>query len=469
MIQYSLYLIDDEESIRKGISFGLQKDYLVQSFADAESALEKIAVEPPDLVLLDIGLPGMNGVEALKEIKTINPKTLVIMVTGFEDIETVISSMKLGAYDYIVKPIQIQALRHCIKNALETIRLKKEVQELKATAIRENMPCIIGDSNAIQDVMQFIGKTAVSPDTPILITGESGTGKELIASAVHYLSPNFQGPYVTLNCASIPTDLVESELFGYEKGAFSGAQPSGKPGLLEEAHGGTLFLDEIGDLSLEAQAKLLRWLEYGKYYRVGGTKEQQSQVRVVSATNKDLEAQIQEKLFRLDLFYRISVIKIEIPALNQRREDIIPIAEFFLGEFAKKFNKNHTTISREAQEHLKQYHWKGNIRELKNYIERAVLIGSGPELTLEDLGLPVNQGLSKGEPSTPQFANGLTALPADGIDLDEMERHYIQEALSAAGGNDAKAAHLLGLSYYAFRYRRKKIEKKSDEEQGPAE
>jgi len=286
MIPYSIYIVDDERTIREGITMTLETEYQVKAFPTAETAIDVIKSYPPDLVLLDIGLPGMNGIEALRKIKGLYPTLLVIMITAYEDIDTVISAMKLGAYDYVVKPIHMDGLEVTIRNALETISLRKEVQILQEKYLKENLPCFIAESNAIQDVMDFIGMVAKSPDTPILIFGETGTGKELIASAIHYRSPNFKNPLVTVNCASIPRDLVESELFGYEKGAFSGASPSGKKGLIEEAANGTLFLDEVGDLSLEAQAKLLRFLEDGEYYRVGSTKKLQIHTRVVSATNK---------------------------------------------------------------------------------------------------------------------------------------------------------------------------------------
>ena len=270
MIQYSIYIVDDEETIREGVSMALEANYQVKAFATAEGAMDAMKDHPPDLVLLDIGLPGMDGIEALGKIKDLYPDVLLIMITAYEDINTVISAMKLGAYDYVVKPLYMDALEATVRNALETIRLRKEVQALQEEYLRENLPCFIGESNAIQDVMEFIGMVAKSPDTPILIIGETGTGKELIAHAVHYRSPNFKGPFITVNCAAIPKDLIESELFGYEKGAFSGARASGKKGLIEEAANGTLFLDEVGDLSPEAQAKLLRFLEDGEFYRVGG-------------------------------------------------------------------------------------------------------------------------------------------------------------------------------------------------------
>jgi DNA-binding NtrC family response regulator len=269
---YTLYVIDDEFSITEGIKLALEASYRVVTFSNAESAIDMIKRIPPDMVLLDIGLPDMDGIEALEKIKALYPDMLVIMITAYEDIKTVISAMKLGAYDYVVKPLHMDSLEVSIKNALETIKLRKEVQTLQARYLQENLPCFIGESRAILDVMDFIEDVAKSPDTPVLLIGETGTGKELIASSIHYHSPNYQGPLATVNCAAIPTDLIESELFGYEKGAFSGAQSSGKKGLIEEAAGGTLFLDEVGDLSLEAQAKLLRFLEQGEFYRVGGRK-----------------------------------------------------------------------------------------------------------------------------------------------------------------------------------------------------
>ncbi|MBW1798971.1 MAG: sigma-54-dependent Fis family transcriptional regulator, partial [Deltaproteobacteria bacterium] len=322
MIPYSIYIVDDEKTIREGVSMALEADYSVKAFATAETAIDAIKENLPDLVLLDIGLPGMNGIEALGLIKDLSPDILVIMITAYEDIKNVISTMKLGAYDYVVKPLHMDALEVTIGNALESIRLRKEVQALHEKYLKENLPCFVGESDAIQDVMGFIGTVAKSPDTPILIIGETGTGKELLASAIHYRSPNFKGPFMTVNCAAIPKDLIESELFGYEKGAFSGASPSGKNGLIEEAENGTLFLDEVGDLAMEAQAKLLRFLEMGEFYRVGGTKKLRIQTRVVSATNKDLHTMIEKDRFRKDLYYRLGVIEVQVPSLNERRDDI---------------------------------------------------------------------------------------------------------------------------------------------------
>ena len=460
MISYSIYIVDDEQTIREGITMALEADYQIEAFATAESALEAIKNNPPDLVLLDIGLPGMNGIEALDKIKGQYPDILVIMITAYEDINTVISAMKLGAHDYVVKPIHMDGLEVTIRNALETIRLRKEVRVLQERYLRENLPCFIGESNAIQDVMQFIGIVAKSPDTPILIIGETGTGKELIASAIHYRSPNFKSPLKTVNCAAIPKDLIESELFGYEAGAFSGASASGKKGLLEEAANGTLFLDGVGDLSLEAQAKLLRFLEEGEFYRVGSTKKRQIQTRVVSATNKDLDSMTEKGLFRKDLYFRLGVIKVKVPSLNERPNDIIPLTKHFLLEFSHKFGKTFTGISPQAKSALMAYRWTGHVRELKNLIERGVLIGKGPDLGAEDLGVASEPK----EKTLRQTENGIAfpPIPAKGIDLtsvqDALERYYIEEALRIAKGNESKAAKLLNMNHHTFRYRRKKLQ-----------
>ncbi len=459
MITYSLFVVDDEDSIRQAISIAFEGRYRLGVFPDAESAIEAAKSEPPDLILLDIGLPGMSGIEALPVFKSMDPGVLVIVVTAYEDVKSVVSAMKHGAYDYVVKPLNMETLEVGIRNALESIRLKKEVHGLQERYLRENLPCFMGESHVIQDVMEFVGLLAKSSDTPVLILGETGTGKELVASAIHYRSPNFQGPLISVNCAAIPRELIESELFGYEKGAFSGASTAGKKGLVEQAEGGTLFLDEIGDLSLEAQAKLLRFLEEGEYYRVGGTKKLKVRTRVVSATNKNLEELIGKGLFREDLFYRLAVARVEVPSLTARRDDIVPIAEHFLVEFSRKLDKPFSGISGEAREALKNYRWKGNVRELRNFVERGVLVGKGPELTLRDLGLddrnaPADPPPSPGESLYPP-------VPPEGVDLraahETLERHYFREALRMTGGNESRAALLLRINHHTFRYRRKRL------------
>jgi DNA-binding NtrC family response regulator len=461
MIAYSLFIIDDESAVRESIAMAFGETYAVAGFADAESALAAMPEQPPDLVLLDIGLPGMNGIEALRRIKAQHPDVLVIIVTAFEDLHTVVTAMKLGAQDYVTKPLHLDTLEVTVTNALEKIRLRKEVRTLQETYLRENLPVFITESNALQDVIAFVGRVAKSPDTPVLILGETGTGKELIAQAVHYRSPNFAHALITVNCAAIPRELIESELFGYEKGAFSGASPSGKKGLIEEAENGTLFLDEIGDLSLESQAKLLRFLENGQFYRLGGTRPVRVKTRLVSATNQDLEKMMAAGRFRKDLFYRLGVIQVRVPSLNDRRDGIMPLANYFLDAFSRKFKRSLTGLTAEAREAVLTHHWAGNVRELKNRIERAALTAQGPQITPADLGLaPENamgvQGVAAGD-TAPHIA----PLPPEGLDLSAVlsaaEGHYIREALRMAEGNESRAAKLLRMNHHTFRYRRKKL------------
>ncbi len=460
MTGFTIHIVDDEETIRTTLSIALDGTYRVSAYPDAESAIAAAKTDPPDLVLLDIGLPGMSGIEALPILKRTAPDTLVIVITAYEDVRNIVSAMKNGAYDYVVKPLTLDTLEVTIRNALESVRLKKEVQILQERCLRENLPGFIGESDTIQDVLEYVGKIARSPDTPVLIVGETGTGKELIASAIHYRSPNFNGPFVSVNCAAIPRELIESELFGYEKGAFTGASTTGKRGLVEQADGGTLFLDEVGDLSQEAQAKLLRFLEEGEFYRVGGTRRFTVRARVVSATNKNLDELIGKGLFREDLYFRLAVVRVEVPSLEARRDDIVPIAMTFLLEFGRKFDKPFTGISQDARQALIDHRWKGNIRELRNLLERAVLVGTGPELKLEDLGLSERTDLP-GIPLQPQGENGRPLVPPEGMDLklahDRLDREYFEEALRLSEGNETQAAHLLRVNYHTFRYRKKKL------------
>lgn len=457
-MNYTLFIVDDEKTIREGITAYLEEDYCLFTYKTAEDALDNFEVHNPDLILLDIGLPGMNGIQALKKFKTSKPDLLVIMITAYEDINSVIKCMRNGAYDYIIKPIQMEGLEVTISNALENIRLKKEIKALQENQIRKKLPCFIGESQVIYDIMEYIEKVAKSPDTPVLILGETGTGKELIASTIHHRSPNFAGPFITVNCAAIPKDLIESELFGYEKGAFSGANVSGKKGLIEMADNGTLFLDEVGDLNLDAQAKLLRFMEEGEFYKVGGTKKQKIKTRIVSATNKDLEQMIEDGDYRRDLFYRIGVIKIQVPSLNERDEDVLVFTKYFLHMFNEKFGRSLTGISEQVETLLKRYTWKGNVRELKNMMERGVLTATGPQLKPEDLG--ITDSLSGDDvDNTPPL--DLPPLSSEGVDLNSkrsyLDEFYFSQSMELAKGNETRAAKLLNLKHHAFRYQYKKI------------
>lgn len=459
MIRYSIAIVDDEETIRDSLQIILKEDYDIACFPDAESFLLSLEKFSPDLVLMDIGLPVMSGVDALAIVKQKIPELLVIMITAFEDIRMVIRSMKKGAFDFILKPMNPDLLELTIKKALSSIALQKEVKLLQEKYLIEHEPCFIGESKQIEGIMDFIRMVAKSPDTPIMITGETGTGKELIARAIHARSPLFHGPFIAVNCSAFPEELIESELFGYDEGAFSGAKKQGKKGLIEEADNGTLFLDEVADLSLAGQAKLLRFLESGEFYKVGSTKKHTVSVRIVSATNKNLDELIKKELFRKDLFFRLCVVKAEIPSLNQRKEDILPLAKHFLYEFNQKFKKNLTGLSDEALKLLLSHEFTGNVRELKNIMERACLIARADSIQCEDLGL-LKTEKQTWQVQTNEFKPSGIPIPDQGINLvkvlEDTEKKYMNHALKQAAGNESRAARLLHMNHHTFRYKLKK-------------
>jgi DNA-binding NtrC family response regulator len=455
-MNYSLLIIDDEESIRDSLSMALGRRYDVSTRATGKEALADLDRLAPDIVLLDIGLPDVSGLEVLGGIRRQAPHAAVIMITAFEDLDTVISAMKRGAFDYLVKPLRMDALKLCLERAGSSIRLGKEIRELQDKALREHIPFFVAESEALTDVVQTVAKVAVSPDTPVLIEGATGTGKELVASAIHHRSPNFRGPLVTVNCAAMPGELIESELFGYAPGAFSGAGKKGKAGLVEEAAGGSLFLDEIGELPQSAQAKLLRFLQHGEFYPLGSTAKRTVRTRVLAATNRNLEDMVATGAFRQDLFYRLAVVRIRVPSLASRKEDILPLAKLFLHQYGEKFGKTFTDLTDAARRALLNHDWSGNVRELRNIMERAALMACGPLLDDTDLGL------ADGCAPAPDSMGGAPAhLTEAGVDLPELlqglEREYYGQALEMAGGNESRAARLLSVSRDTFRYRRGKL------------
>jgi len=460
MIRYAVAIVDDEETIRDSLEMILSEDYTISCFPDAESFLLSLKKSSPDLVLMDIGLPVMNGIDALNIIKQKIPDLPVIMITAFEDIQMVIRSMKKGAFDFILKPMNPDILELTLKKAVASIALRKEVKLLQEKYLKDHEPVFIGESKHIEDVMDFIHMVAKSPDTPIMIMGETGTGKELIAKAIHARSPLFQGPFIAVNCSAFPEDLIESELFGYDEGAFSGAKKQGKKGLIEEADKGTLFLDEVADLSLAGQAKLLRFLENGEFYKIGSTRKYKVSVRIVSATNKNLEELMEKDLFRKDLFFRLCVVKAKIPSLNERKEDILTLARYFLFQFNQKFKKNVVALSPEAENLLLSHPFTGNVRELKNIIERAALIAKADILTGEDLG--IQDPLPAETPASGNIKDMTVAIPEKGLHLagllENIEKKYMQQALALARGNESKAARLLKMNHHTFRYKLRKAD-----------
>lgn len=450
-MNFSLLIIDDEESIRDSLSMTLSRHFDIQTCATGKEALTLLPAMNPDLILLDIGLPDMGGLDVLEQIRQQSAHCAVIMITAFEDVNTVISAMKRGAYDYLVKPLKMDDLKLCLERAASSIRLGKEIRELQDTALRQQIPFFVAESEALADVVQTVAKVAVSQDTPILIEGDTGTGKELIASAIHYRSPNFRRPLITVNCAAIPADLIESELFGYVPGAFSGAGKRGKPGLVEEASGGSLFLDEIGDLPGSAQAKLLRFLQNGEFYALGSSTKRTVRTRILAATNRDLEEMVRNGSFRQDLFYRLAVVRIRVPSLAHRTDDILPLARLFLHEFGQKFGKKINEFTENAQAALLNHPWTGNVRELRNILERAVLMSCGPDLDAADLGLATECQPDHEHDSIPESGVDLPAT------LHALERSYYVRALAMTDGNESQAARLLNVSRDTFRYRRTKL------------
>lgn len=455
-MRYTISIVDDEETIRDSLDIVLSDEHDILLFADAEHFLSALDKKVPDLVLMDIGLPGMSGIEALALTKEKHPHLPVIMITAYEDVHMAIRSMKSGAFDFILKPINPDLLEMAIQKAISTIALRKEVQILQEKYLRDNQPCFIAKSKQIQDVMEFIRTVAKSPDTPIMILGETGTGKELIARAIHARSPVFQGPFIAVNCSAFPNELIESELFGYEKGAFTGAGLQGKKGLIEAAAHGTLFLDEVADMSMAGQAKLLRFLEDGQFYKVGGTRPHQVRVRVVSATNKDLQRMVDQGLFRKDLFFRLCVVKASIPSLGERKEDILPLARYFIVQFNEKFNKEVTHLSPEVREALLSHNFTGNIRELRNMIERAVLVSNSQTLSGRDLGLSLEPHSNTSTQDLKHQSASREAL-TERLDLasllSDIEKEYMNNAMQTAGGNKSAAAGLLNMNHHTFRYK----------------
>ncbi|RLB67548.1 MAG: sigma-54-dependent Fis family transcriptional regulator, partial [Deltaproteobacteria bacterium] len=434
-----ILVVDDEHLIRWSLEQSLKKQgYDVATSASGEDALKQVQEDAPELMLLDIQLPGMDGLEVLERVKEVDSEILVIMVTALGVLETAVKAMRLGAYDYINKPFNLDELSIIVKKALETRQLRKEVAHLRsAQESKFGINNIIGDSRHMKQVLDMVRKVAKSDASTVLIQGESGTGKELIARAIHMESARKDKPFMAINCAAVPEALLESELMGHEKGSFTDAK-SQKRGMFEVSDGGTLFLDEIGDMEMGMQAKLLRVLEERTFRRVGGTKEIPVDVRIVSATNQELLKKIEERTFRNDLYYRLQVIPIYLPALRERREDIMPLVEFFIRHYNKEFGKSVAGVSKMARKFLEEYEWPGNVRELRNIIERAIILENEETLMLEHLPREL---VSK----TGDIAAGPMNLriPPEGVDIEDIERELIRQSLEIAEGNQSKAAKKL--------------------------
>jgi two-component system response regulator AtoC len=449
-MQYKILVIDDEPILRDSLEVALKTSgYEVLTSRTGEEGLERFQKENPDLVLLDHWLPGINGDEVLRRIKEEEPEIPIIIMTAQGSIEMAVNLMKMGAFDFLVKPFELDQVEDLIKKGLERVRLKKEVEWLRAQYQEKfRSGGIIGVSQKMKEVLRLAEKVAQGSETTVLIEGETGTGKELLAEYIHFLSPRSSFPFIPINCGAIPKDLFESELFGYERGAFTGALDKGKMGKVEAAEKGTLFLDEVGELPPAAQVKVLRVLDEKEYFKVGGVEKRKADVRVIAATNRDLESEVKKGNFRGDLYFRLNVVTLHIPSLRERKEDILPLFRFFVDRFNEQFKKGFVQISKEAEEKILSYPWTGNIRELRNTAERIVLLEKGDRILGKHLSFLSKEGeLPEGEI---QFK---LHLPSHGIVLDEVEKHYILEALKTKKGNKLQAAKMLGISRSALLYR----------------
>lgn len=449
-----ILVVDDDKNLRRIIEFTLAEDgHSPKTAADAEEALLSLKEESFDIVVTDIRMPGKDGITLLREIKELAPSIEVIVVTAFGTVETAVEAMKAGAFDYVTKPFNRDELKLTVQRALhlrdlesENVRLRIEVEK------KFGFANIIGESEPMQKVFRLIEKVA-STDAPVLITGESGTGKELVAKALHYHSLRAKGPLVTINCAAIPKELLESELFGHVKGAFTGAVKD-KKGKFVEAEGGTIFLDEIGELSGDLQPKILRALQEMEVVPVGSNKVVHVDVRVVSATNRDMEASIEAGIFREDLYYRLAVVPIHMPSLRERSSDIPLLIKHFLKTLAPD---EQVKMAPEAMKALTTHQWKGNVRELENTIQRLLILREGKEITLSDLPDKIRHPTNVGSNASFSFI-----FPDEGVGLEDAEKELILEALRRAEGNQSRAARLLKIPRHVLLYRLEKYGIRTD-------
>jgi len=445
----TILIVEDEPKMRRLLEISLGEDsHTLHTAPDAETGLKIFQREAVDLIITDLKLPGMNGLEFLQEAKRWNASIPIVVMTAYGTVETAVEAMKAGASDYVVKPFSMAEMKLVISKELDMQRVREENRSLReALGKRYQYQNIVARSSRMQEVLAIVERVAATNST-VLLGGESGVGKDLIARAIHQNSRRASGPFIKINSTAIPDNLFESELFGYERGAFTGANTS-KPGKFELADKGTLFLDEIGDVPAPIQVKLLRVLQEREFERLGGTKTLKVDVRLIAATNKDLRAALEQGTFREDLYYRLNVVPIDIPPLRDHKEDIPDLVNHFLVRFTQQNGKHVEKITPAALKLLMEYHWPGNVRQLENTIERAVALSSGPVIDVNDVQL--DSGLPKNA-----SAAGAPILP-EGLTLEQWEDEIIREALRRANGNKSEAARMLGLSRNALRYRLSKI------------
>ena len=458
----TILIVDDERTLARAVRAYLQESgYEAEVAADAEEALRLLESLRPDVVFSDVRLPGMSGIDLLRRIREFDPALPVVIMTAYGTIEGAVEAVKLGAFDYIKKPVDLEELKLLAERAREHSQLRQELSYDRRRAAREvPFADVIGDSPGIRAVLEQARQIAALNETPpVLITGETGTGKGLVARTIHASSPRASRPFIEVNCTALPATLMEAELFGHERGAFTDAKES-KLGLFEAAEGGFLFLDEVGDIELSLQGKLLKAVEERSVRRVGGIRDRRIDVRILAATNRDLQREAERERFRRDLYFRLAVILLRLPPLRERGEDILFLANHFLERFRSKYGKAATRLEPRAREQLLAYPWPGNVRELSHVIERAVLWSRGPVLDVEHLSLSTPTQPSPGDAppaaAAPTASDG-ASLPPPGMDLDQWERTIIEQALREAGGNQTRAAQRLGISRDTLRYRLKKF------------
>jgi two-component system, NtrC family, response regulator AtoC len=461
--KHKILVVDDEKMIRWSLGEALRGwGFEPIEAATAKAALTAFEAETPAAILLDINLPDGSGLDVLRKIRHRQPDAVVIMITANVLVDETIAALRGGAYDFIGKPINLEELHVAIRNGIEASDLRKEVTQFRRERAQQfSFDQIIGKSPAMREMLAMARKVAESEVSSVLLQGESGTGKDLVAKAIHYQSHRADGPFIAINCAAIPGTLIESELFGYEKGAFTDAKAR-KEGMFEQAEGGTLLLDEIGELELSLQAKLLRVLEEGAFRRVGGLKDIPFDARIIAASNRDLRSESEAGRFRLDLYYRLSVIQIDIPSLRERGDDVIQLAEYYIESFGKRLRKTVRGIEDDVADAFRHYQWPGNVRELRNVIERALILEDDDIITTKY----VPRNLVPGQHQSTSERDGLGPhdmfrLPPAGASLEEVEMSLVRQAIDRSGGNQTRAAELLGISRDQLRYRLKKLEETS--------
>jgi DNA-binding NtrC family response regulator len=448
MAHETILVIDDEQLIRRSIGKRLAvAGYQVLEAEDGKTAIERAATGV-DLAILDYRLPDLDGLSVLKQIRQVDPDVLVILLTAYASVDTAVEAMKLGAYHFMNKPFDLEALAALVEQALETTKLRREVRQLRANQAEPyTLDRMVGESPQLREFKALLKRVATSPATTVLLMGESGTGKDLTAKILHYSSARAARPFVNITCSALPETLLESELFGHERGAFTDARQQ-KKGLLEQADNGTVFLDEIGEMTAPLQAKLLRFLEEKTFRRVGGSADVRVDVRVIAATNRNLEEEVRAGRFREDLFYRLNVLPLKLPSLRSHIDDVPALVGFYVDIFNREFKKNVRGASAAALRLLAGYAWPGNVRELRNGVERAMLLATGD--TLEPVDFPIV--------TSPGAAPQGIELPSAGLDLEEAEKSLVLQALERTGWNQTRAAKLLGLNRDQIRYRIEKFQ-----------